>query len=70
MPEPLVVEAPEAGALVVRQDENLPGVREGIPLRKGAVPAEEILQPFLCKPGAGEGLSGVMQKGGDGSGQK
>ena len=47
MPEPLVGKASETGALVIRKDEDLPGLREGVPLRQGHIPTENLLQSCL-----------------------
>ena len=47
MPEPLVGAASETGALVIRKDEDLPGLREGVPLRQGNIPTENLLQSCL-----------------------
>lgn len=47
MPEPLVGKASETGALVIRKDEDLPGLREGVPFRQGYIPTENLLQSCL-----------------------
>ena len=51
MPEPLVGKASETGALVIRKDEDLPDMWEGVPFRQGNIPTENLLQSCLCKPG-------------------
>lgn len=47
MPEPLVGKTSETGALVIRKDEDLSGLREGVPLRQGHIPTENLLQSCL-----------------------
>lgn len=49
MPEPLVGKASETGALVIRKDEDLPDMREGVPFRQGNIPTENLLQSCLCQ---------------------
>lgn len=47
MPEPLVGKASETGALVIRKDEDLPDLREGVSFRQGHIPTENLLQSCL-----------------------
>ena len=49
--ETVVGRAPEARALEIGADENLPGLRKGIPLCQRSIPAAHLLQPSLRQSG-------------------
>ena len=47
----LVAEASQAGALVIRSEENLPRMWTGVSVRQGSIPPQDLLQPRLCEQG-------------------
>ena len=57
----LVAEASQAGALVIRSEENVPRMWTGVPVRQGEIPPQNLLQPRLCEPRPGRRKDDMWQ---------